>query len=68
MASKYRTKDGHTVSLGSTVWAINGDGPFTLTKPGSAPPGWVSMVSDDGEDMRLHAPEDVALYYNRSRR
>ncbi|WP_030546692.1 hypothetical protein [Streptomyces albus] len=67
MAS-YRTKDGHTVGFGSTVYAINGDGPFILTPPDSAPPGWVSMVSADGEDIRLHAPEDVALYYNRDRR
>ncbi|MER6826591.1 hypothetical protein ABT352_11440 [Streptosporangium sp. NPDC000563] len=68
MTSSYRTKDGHTVGLGSTVWAINGQGPFKLTKPDSAPPGWVYMVSADGEDMRLHAPEDVAIYYNRNRR
>lgn len=68
MTSKYRTKDGHTVGLGSSVWAINGEGPFTLMKPDSAPPGWVYMVSADGADMRLAAPEDVAIYYNKVRR
>lgn len=68
MASKYRTKDGHSVGLGSTVWAINGEGPFSLRKPDSAPRGWVHLVSDDGEDMRLHAPEDVGIYYNKVRR
>lgn len=68
MATTYRTKDGHTVRLGSTVWAVNGTGPFTLTAPGSAPPGWVLMVGADGEEMRLHAPEDVGIYYNLVRR
>lgn len=68
MTSSYRTKDGHTVGLGGTVWGVNGQGPFTLTKPDSAPSGWVCMVSADGEDVRLHAPEDVAIYYNRARR
>ncbi|TDC63149.1 hypothetical protein [Streptomyces hainanensis] len=65
----YRTKDGHTVRLGSTVWGINGQGPFTLSKPeSSAPRGWVRAVSGDGEDSRLHAPEDISLYYNLVRR
>lgn len=68
MANEYRTKDGHSVGLGSTVWAINGGGPFTLTKADSAPPGWIYLVSADGEDMRLHAPEDVGMYYNKVRR
>ncbi|MEW2556447.1 hypothetical protein AB0957_32585 [Streptomyces zhihengii] len=68
MAYTYRTKDGHTVRFGSTVWAINGTGPFTLTRPDSAPPDWVHMVSTDGQDIRLHAPEDVTLYYNLVRR
>ncbi|MEV1011995.1 hypothetical protein [Streptomyces sp. NPDC049881] len=68
MASTYRTKDGHTVRPGSTVWAINGQGPFTLTEPDSAPSGWVCAVSADGTDLRLHAPEDIALYYNLVRR
>ncbi|MBU7596409.1 hypothetical protein JGS22_001820 [Streptomyces sp. P38-E01] len=63
----YRTKDGHTVSFGSRVWAINGQGPFTLVKPTSAPPGWVCMVSNDGADQRLCAPGDVGIYYNRDR-
>ncbi|MER5972816.1 hypothetical protein ABT112_24300 [Streptomyces sp. NPDC002055] len=64
----YRTKDGHTVGLGSTVWSINGQGPFTLARPDSAPPGWVCAVSSDGEDIRLHDPKDIPLYYNRDRR
>ncbi|MFD4175396.1 hypothetical protein [Streptomyces anulatus] len=68
MAANFRTKDGHTVGLGSTVWSINGDGPFTLAKPDSAPSGWVCMVSTDGETVRLHAPEDVGIYYNKVRR
>lgn len=63
MASSYRTNDGHTVRIGSTVWGVNGQGPFTLVEPESAPEGWVSVVSADGEDWRLHAPEDIALYY-----
>ncbi|MGW8756962.1 hypothetical protein ACWGNH_10975 [Streptomyces albidoflavus] len=42
---------------------MNGQGPFTLVEPESAPEGWVSVVSADGEDWRLHAPEDIALYY-----
>jgi hypothetical protein len=67
MAS-YRTKDGHSVHIGSTVWGVNGQGPFTLVRPDSAPAGWVCAVSDDGEDIRLHAPEDISLYYNRDRR
>ncbi|MFD0431877.1 hypothetical protein ACFQ60_45955 [Streptomyces zhihengii] len=50
------------------MWAINGTGPFTLTRPDSAPPDWVHMVSADGQDIRLHAPEDVTLYYNLVRR
>ncbi|MBQ0862278.1 hypothetical protein [Streptomyces sp. RK75] len=65
----YRTKDGHTVGLGSTVWAINGQGPFTLAEPHhSAPLGWICAVSGDGEDIRLHGPEDISLYYNLVRR
>ncbi|MFC7468709.1 hypothetical protein ACFQVA_15910 [Actinomadura keratinilytica] len=42
---------------------MNGQGPFTLVKPESAPEGWVFVVSADGEDWRLHAPEDITLYY-----
>ncbi|SCE60357.1 hypothetical protein [Streptomyces sp. OspMP-M43] len=68
MAADFRTKDGHTVGLGSTVWSINGEGPFTLAKPGSAPSGWVCAVSADREDIRLHAPEDIGIYYNKVRR
>lgn len=64
----YRTHDGYTVRLGSTVWAVNGQGPFTLAMPDSAPPGWVCAVSRNGEDIRLHAPGDISLYYNRDRR
>ncbi|MER5994816.1 hypothetical protein [Streptomyces viridosporus] len=47
---------------------MDGEGSFTLTKPDSAPSGWVCVVSADGEDVRLHAPEDVAIHYNRARR
>ncbi|GGV77173.1 MULTISPECIES: hypothetical protein [Streptomyces] len=68
MTSSYRTKDGHTVGVGSTVWGVNGDGPFLLTQPGSAPPGWVCLVTLDGTDTRLHAPEDITLYYTRDPR
>ncbi|OLF05244.1 hypothetical protein BLA60_36930 [Actinophytocola xinjiangensis] len=64
----YRTKDGHAVGLGATVWGINGQGPFILAAPDSAPPHWVCVVSVDGEDYRLHAPEDITLYYNVNRR
>ncbi|MDT0265995.1 hypothetical protein RM844_06775 [Streptomyces sp. DSM 44915] len=67
MATSFRTRDGHTVRFGSTVWAVNGTGPFTLVRPESAPAGWVAMVSDDGEEYRLHAPEDVPLYYTVNR-
>ncbi|MBL0800289.1 MULTISPECIES: hypothetical protein [Streptomyces] len=63
MASSYRTNDGGTVGIGSTVWGVNGQGPFTLVKPESAPEGWVFVVSADGEGWRLHAPEDITLYY-----
>ncbi|MGA5430818.1 hypothetical protein [Streptomyces koyangensis] len=63
MASSYRTNDGGTVGIGSTVWGVNGQGPFTLVTPESAPEGWVSVVSTDGDDWRLHAPEDITLYY-----
>ncbi|GAA4138879.1 hypothetical protein [Actinomadura keratinilytica] len=64
--TKYRTRDGHKVTFGATVWAQNGTGPFTITEPGPAygspPKGWVLMIGADGEE-RLHAPEDISLYY-----
>ncbi|ARQ71529.1 hypothetical protein [Streptomyces marincola] len=68
MAAKFRTKDGHTVRFGSTVWGVNRQGPFVLVKPDSAPRGWVHVVSLDGSEVRLHAPQDITLYYllNRS--
>lgn len=68
MANEFRTKDGQSLGLGSTVWAIDGEGPFTLTETDSAPSGWIYAVSADGEEMRLHAPEDVGIYYNQTRR
>nr|BFE31718.1 hypothetical protein GCM10010200_039690 [Actinomadura rugatobispora] len=68
--ARYRTRDGHDVTIGARVWAQNGTGPFAITKPGTAygstPEGWVLMVGADGEE-RLHAPEDVSIYYYLSR-
>ncbi|MEU8347680.1 hypothetical protein AB0C74_38785 [Spirillospora sp. NPDC048832] len=68
--AKYRTRDGHKVTLGSQVWAQNGNGPFILMEPGPAygptPKDWVLMVGENGEEL-LHAPEDVSLYYYVSR-
>lgn len=55
------------MGLGGTVWGGRG----RLLHPhesDSAPSGWVCVVSADGEDVRLHAPEDVAIHYNRARR
>lgn len=42
MASSYRTNGGRTVYIGSTGWGVNGQVPFTLVEPESAPEGWVS--------------------------
>ena len=65
---EYRTRDGHIVHLGDTVYSMNGDGPFVLVAAEGAGEGWVWAVSPDDEELRLHAPEDITSYYNVVRR
>ncbi|GAB2925192.1 hypothetical protein GCM10027280_10600 [Micromonospora polyrhachis] len=68
MASTYRTKDGHSVRVGDQVWAQNGTGPFIITRPAGLKPGWVLLLHAGGDDdQRLHAPEDITIYYHRVR-
>lgn len=59
----FRTKDGHTVGLGDTVWAVNGNGPYTLTEHEQR--GWVWLEGDD--ERAPHTAEDITRYYRRDR-
>ncbi|OKJ15679.1 hypothetical protein AMK19_05205 [Kitasatospora sp. CB01950] len=67
MRPKFRTKDNRTVRFGDHVWAQNGEGPFVIT--GWLPYGDRSHLQLDlvgggpSGSMRVHAPEDITLYY-----
>jgi hypothetical protein len=63
MASKFRTMDNRSVGFGDLVWSQNGDGPFRIAPLPRDGQGYFQLIEVGGPGVRIHAPEDITLYY-----